>query len=100
VREVFAVQGAVAMLLAGRCEDDVALRNLVPFLLGFHKALALGHEQNLIAAMDVHPGVGSMIEVDYVDAHFLALVRETLARNVFGTVEKFGSAAHALTRHF
>ena len=66
----------------------------------FNKALALGHEQNLITAMDVHSGVGSLIEVDYVDAHLLALVRETLARNVFGTVEEFGSAAHALARYF
>lgn len=100
MREVFAVQGAVAVLLAGWREDDVALCEVVPFLLGFNKALALGHEQNLIAAMDVHSGVGSVIEVDYVDAHLLALVREALARNVFGTVEEFGCAAHALARYF
>ena len=60
----------------------------MPFLLGFNKALALGHEQNLIAAMNVHVGVGAVIEVDYVDADLLTLVRETLARNVFGTVER------------
>jgi hypothetical protein len=100
VREVFAAQGAVAVLLAGRREDDVALCELVPFLLGFNKALALGHEQNLIAAMNVYSSVGSVIEVDYVDAHLLALVREALARNVFGTVEEFGCAAHALARDF
>ena len=88
------------MLLVGRREDDVALCKLVPFLLGFYKALALGHEQNLIAAMDVHSGVGAVIEVDYVDAHLLTLVGETLTRNVFGTVEECGCAAHALARYF
>src|SRR5262249_5312278 len=45
VREVFAVHRAVAVLLAGWREDDVAFCELVPFLLGFNKALALGHEQ-------------------------------------------------------
>ena len=50
--------------------------------------------------MDMHSGVGSVIEVDYVDARLLALVREALARNVFGTVEEFGCAAHALARYF
>jgi hypothetical protein len=100
VREVFPVHGTVAVLLAGRRENDVALCELVAFLLGFNKALALGYEQNLIAAMDVHSGVGAVIEVDYVNAHLLALVGETLARNVFGTVEEFGCAAHALARHF
>jgi hypothetical protein len=39
VREVFSVQGAVALLLAGRREDDIALCELVPFLLGFNKLL-------------------------------------------------------------
>jgi hypothetical protein len=100
MREVLAVHRAVAVFLAGGREDYVALRDLVPFLLGFDKALALGDEQNLIAAMNVHVGVGAVIEVDHVDADFFAFVRKTLARYVLGTMEEFGCTAHAVARYF